>query len=445
VVSNLKKSLLALALGLVLILLQSCGGGGTSASPVSAVAASAFQYGYPLTELMRLCDANPSVNQFVFQTALTTAADRDIVNPNNDTLYGKACVYLGSSWVTITMPPANGRYMSMQVFDAYTNTLSYKDPSQIPTQGSQYVLHLAGSSSTGLPAGIPVIEVPTPYAFVITRTFVNNPSDLNAAIAAENTIVLTPNSTTIPSSTSTFAGTAAQQFFQKLSFYLAENPAPPSDAALVASFAAAGIHPTLTPSLSNISTDQLAAWESAYGSGFSNLDSSVSALGFVVRGGWIFPNASVSWANLDFGTNYLVRAVLARAGILAAPFSSNLYPSTFFDGNGTQLNGNVVHTLTLPAGSTPIDPRGFWSVTLTGIDEYFVPNAINRYSISNRTPGVQFNSDGGITFIIQCNDPGGTLSANWLPAPCGPYRLQMRMYMPTAAALGSSFTIPAVQ
>jgi hypothetical protein len=29
-----------------------------------------------------------------------------------------------------------------------------------------------------------------------------------------------------------------------------------------------------------------------------------------------------------------------------------------------------------------------------------------------------------------------------LPAPCGPFSLSMRLYMPTAAALDPSFTLP---
>lgn len=423
-------------------LVCACGGGsGTSVSaPVQSAADAAFQYGYPLTETMRGCDLYPNVNSLTYKSTLSTPNDTAVVRPNNDTLYASACVYLGASWVQISMPAANGRYMSLQVLDAYTNNVAVLDPNQIPAGGGQYVLHLNGSSSAGLPAGAPVIEVPTPFAYIICRTLVNGPADLAAANAAQNSITLAPDSTTSPSRPTVTGTTVAQDFFLKLRLRLAQNPPPASEASLVASFAAAGITPSLNPLLTNAIAEQQAAWETAYTQGLANLSAGIGYSGSVLNG-WIFSPPDIG----NPGTNYALRAVVARRGLFALPITAAFYPAAYVNQSGTTLNGLTSYTLHLPSTWPPVDPKGFWSLTMYDSNGFLVSNPINRYSISDRTPGIQFEADGSLNIYIQCTDPGGTRTANWLPAPCAPYDVHMRLYMPTATALDPGFTITALQ
>src|SRR6185369_17423414 len=96
----------------------------------------------------------------------------------------------------------------------------------------------------------------------------------------------------------------------------------------------------------------------------------------------------------------------------------------------------------LPRAWPPIDPGGFWSLTMYNADGFLVDNALHRYSISDRTPGIHREPDGSLKLYLQCTDPGGARSANWLPAPCGRFSATMRLYLPTAAALEPSFTLP---
>jgi hypothetical protein len=98
--------------------------------------------------------------------------------------------------------------------------------------------------------------------------------------------------------------------------------------------------------------------------------------------------------------------------------------------------------LQLPRGWPPIDPRGFWSLTMYDENGFLVENASKRYSISNRTPGIHVENDGSLKLYLQCKDPGGARTANWLPSPCGTFSATMRLYLPTAAALEPSFTLP---
>ncbi len=59
-----------------------------------------------------------------------------------------------------------------------------------------------------------------------------------------------------------------------------------------------------------------------------------------------------------------------------------------------------------------------------------VANPINRYSIGDRTAGLQLAADGSLTIYMQHESPGLDKESNWLPSPAGDFRRIMRMYQP---------------
>lgn len=71
-----------------------------------------------------------------------------------------------------------------------------------------------------------------------------------------------------------------------------------------------------------------------------------------------------------------------------------------------------------------------------------MPNAIDRYAISDHTSGAEVEAGGAFKIHPGCNDPGGSRSANWLPTPCGPYNTLLRPYLPTDAARAPAFSSP---
>ena len=80
-------------------------------------------------------------------------------------------------------------------------------------------------------------------------------------------------------------------------------------------------------------------------------------------------------------------------------------------------------------------------------DFFFVPNAINRYELSQRNKFAT-GSDGSIELYLQAEPPGEDREANWLPAPKGKFSLVMRLYDPTVTApsiLDGSWTPPGVK
>ncbi|MNO06325.1 hypothetical protein D3C81_2280610 [compost metagenome] len=59
------------------------------------------------------------------------------------------------------------------------------------------------------------------------------------------------------------------------------------------------------------------------------------------------------------------------------------------------------------------------------------------------TSGLKPDTDGSLTLLIQQERPSDT--ANWLPAPTGPFNLTMRFYGPGSSVLDGSYRLPAVK
>ena len=71
---------------------------------------------------------------------------------------------------------------------------------------------------------------------------------------------------------------------------------------------------------------------------------------------------------------------------------------------GQPLSSDHRYELHLPV-PPPVD--AFWSLTMYGVPEfYLVANPIQRYSIGDRTPGLQYGADGSLTIYMQKDSPG---------------------------------------
>ena len=111
------------------------------------------------------------------------------------------------------------------------------------------------------------------------------------------------------------------------------------------------------------------------------------------------------------------------------------------DGAGHKLSGQQDYIMHFPAGQLPPNDA-FWSLTMGDAQNHFVPNPINRYSVSDRS-GLVPNADGSVDIYIQNGAPPGHES-NWLPAPSGNFILWLRVYLPGAAILDGQYTVPPV-
>lgn len=142
------------------------------------------------------------------------------------------------------------------------------------------------------------------------------------------------------------------------------------------------------------------------------------------------------------GNGMLLRAAHAQLfpGPVVVPEEA-MYWWTRNDGAGSTLDGQYNYRLHFPAGGLPPN-EAFWSITMGDAQNHFVPNPIKQYSVSDRS-GLVPNADGSVDIYIQNTAPAGHES-NWLPAPMGNFILWLRVYLPGAAILERTYTVPAV-
>jgi hypothetical protein len=115
-------------------------------------------------------------------------------------------------------------------------------------------------------------------------------------------------------------------------------------------------------------------------------------------------NKPTGWSSMGdkvgaFGTDYNLRAMIAYLGLGANLNADAIYLTLTADSDGQPLNGANLYILHFDNGQTP-PARAFWSMTLYDAEGYFVPNAINRYAVGDRS-NLKKNADGSMDIYIQ--------------------------------------------
>jgi hypothetical protein len=144
-----------------------------------------------------------------------------------------------------------------------------------------------------------------------------------------------------------------------------------------------------------------------------------------------------------YGNDYLQRAFIAFAGLGALPPEEAIYPMAPLDSDGKPLTGASRYVLHFDKDQIP-PADAFWSLTMYGADQFFVANPIDRFAIGDRDK-LTFNADGSLDLYIQKDNPGADKEANWLPAPDGPFSMNLRLYLPRRPALEGSWIAPPVK
>jgi hypothetical protein len=147
-----------------------------------------------------------------------------------------------------------------------------------------------------------------------------------------------------------------------------------------------------------------------------------------------------------YGTEYLQRAFVTAIGLGANRPQDAVYPTSEVDGEGKPYSGANKYVLHFAKGQTP-PADAFWSLTMYDADYFFVPNKLNRYTLSSRFD-FKYAEDGSLDLYIQNDSPGKDKESNWLPAPKGKFVLMLRMYWPkekSSSILDGSWKPPAVK
>ena len=414
------------------------------AAYAATMAAPLVIAGYPLIETLRTCRLQTTatadtgygrapIGRLSFSEHAWTDADRDIVTPANDLLYFCGWLNLRDAPAVISVPASTGRYFVVELLDAYTENFLNLGVRNVDASGGRFALRGPGTSAPAI-AGTQPVDCPTDLVWLLGRVLVSGPDDLAAARAfmagfALECIGPCPLPACVAGWIDT--GDVALDFFANLSQGMAEFPAPRAAEDTRALAQSIGLVPG---GLEHMPPRQVEGLRAAHASAMAIIETHTRSQG---RKAWGYSTRLGKW-----GGNLLLRATTAMKGLGALAAEETIYALADFDHQGEPLVGARRYTLRFAVGGLP-PADAFWSVSLYGADRYFVANDIARHAVGDRTAGLAFDADGGLTIPIQHARPA-TRAANWLPSPTGPFYLILRLYHPKKEFLAGRYVIPPV-
>lgn len=439
---------------------------GVTPKEARAIARDAVIYGFPIVDNYRVLhsyfvdsggsDFKAPWNSLHNTDRVFTPQDKAIQTPNSDTPYSHLGADLRAEPLILSVPEVEpGRYYSLQFIDLYTFNFDYVGSRATGNGAGAYLL--AGPGWTGeTPPGIAkVIRSETELAFVMYRTQLFEPSDIENVrkvqagykVQTLSQFLGEPAPPPVPKLAFAQPLSPDQQrsslgFFDVLNYALQFCPVDPSEVETRARFGKIGVRPgepfdaaALPAEMRQAITDGMAdAWANFADFKRDEVDSGKrsSADGFGTR------------AFLQ--NDYMARMSSAVLGIYGNSKAEAYYPAYFVDAEGKPLDGTHDYVLRMaPDGIPPVN--AFWSLTA-----YVLPsgllydNPIDRYLInSGMLPGLKRDADGAITLRLQNRSPGEGKESNWLPIPAGPFYAVMRLYWPKPEAFNGGWTQPPLQ
>lgn len=384
-----------------------------------------------------------------------TSDDNAIITPNSDTPYSFLWADLRAEPLVLTAPKVeDGRYYSLQFIDLFTQNFAYAGTRTTGNSGGKYLLtgpDWKGETPPGISA---VYHSETEFAYVLYRTQLFGPADLDHVKAIQQGYQVQGLSAFLGTATPKAAPSVAwpepdpkmtesTSFFSYLNFLLQFAPAVPADSALRNRIARIGVKPGAPFDVTRLPPETQAALQGGIDDGWKDFA--------------VFKKDSLDTRKVDsgdlFGTRefihgrYLNRFAGAKLGIYGNSREEALYPAYFVDAANQRPDAST-HNYVLEFTKENMPPaQAFWSVTMyDGKDQFLVANPLKRYLVNSTMVG-QFKKDagGGFTIYVQHLTPGAQKENNWLPAPDGPFYLILRLYQPKPEAFDGRWERPALQ
>jgi hypothetical protein len=416
-----------------------------------SAAIDAYVYGYPLVtmELTRRNFTNVAapngksapMGYFVNVPKYPPASDKRVTAPNADTLYSTAWIDVGKEPYILHVPGEHGRFYLMPMLSGWTDVFADPGTRTTGTGAANFAITGPGWHGT-LPAGIKAeYKSPTNIVWVLGRTYsTGSPADYKAVNAIQAQYKLTPLSawghpytpprgvvhpewdTKRPVREQVDSMDGAS-YFRLLAELMKTNPPAAADAPMVATLAKIGLVPGQSFDPAKLSAAQSAAIQAAPG------PARESILGLLkevkLTNGWtVLANGMGA-----YGTDYRLRALVTAIGLGANRPQDAIYPVGQTDADGKPFDGANRYVLHFPAGQLPpVD--GFWSLTMYDGEYFFVPNKLDRYTLSARN-ALKKNADGSVDLYLQAGSPGAAKESNWLPTTQkGKFIPMLRLYWP---------------
>ena len=394
-------------------------------------------------------------NTFIHARQRLRPGGSRVVLPNNDTLYSNAWLDLTDhQGLVIDLPNMGDRYHVLGLMDFYTNPFAHLGTRLHGNRGGSFLITPPGWQGT-VPEAFKQtgrhVPAPTPWVWLIGRLLVDSDEDLPAVTALQDRMQIRSLSDWLeglparalrrPVAQGFNLPFSWRHFLHVVGDAMAHCPPEPQEALLTKPWQALGLGPGSAAGAPPLRPVLELAWDEATAAVLPMLDMPFDQLDCdQAHCGWA---PSIIPLSGRFDGDFLRRAVIARQAIGAVAPQEALYLRCESDADGQALHGEHAYRIRFEPGQLPpVD--AFWSITMYDArDGMLVENPIDRFSIGDRTPGLQADKDGGLTLCLQHRAPDDPAEhANWLPSPSGGFTVCLRAYLPHPDLLEGLFVLP---
>jgi len=414
-------------------------------------AVDVYIYGYPLvtmdmtrrqfTNVAAADAAHAPMGQILKLRTYPAVDNHAVTAPNADTLYTTAWVDVSSEPWIFSVPDMGDRYYLLPMLSGWTDV--FQVPGKRTTGGKAQKYAITGHGWSGtLPAGVTEYKSPTAMVWILGRIYcIGTPADYAAVHTLQDKFSLVPLSSygkpytpapgTVDANFDMKTGIRDQvdamsvnDYFNYLARLMKTNPPAAADAPMVEKMKAIGLEPG-----KDFDPSKLGAFDREAIKTVPKL-AQVKIMEYFKKAaepvnGWMYITKNIG----IYGTDYIQRALVTAIGLGANRPQDAIYPTSQKDSDGHEYDGaSKKYVMHFNKGDLPpVD--GFWSLTMYDKDYFFVPNPLNRYTLSARNK-FNMNPDGSVDLYLQADSPGKAKEANWLPAPKAQFIPMLRLYWP---------------
>lgn len=364
-----------------------------------------------------------------------------VTAPNADTLYTTAWIDVSQEPWILSVPDMGDRYYLLPMLSGWTDVFQVPGKRTTGGKAAKYAITGPGWSGT-LPEGVTEYKSPTGIVWLLGRIYcTGTPADYAAVHALQDKFSLVPLSsygkpyTPIPAPVDAsfdmktavrdqVDALSVNDYFNYLARLMKTNPPAAADGAIVEKMKAIGLEPG-----KDFDPSKLGAFDKEVIKTVPKV-AQVKIMEYFKKAaepvnGWMYLTKDIG----VYGTNYIQRALVTAIGLGANRPQDAIYPTSQKDGDGHEYDGaSKKYVMHFDKGQMPpVD--GFWSITMYDKDYFFVPNPLNRYTLSARNK-FNMNPDGSVDLYLQADSPGKAKEANWLPAPKAQFIPMLRLYWP---------------
>jgi len=364
-----------------------------------------------------------------------------VTAPNADTLYTTAWIDVTAEPWVFSVPDMGDRYYLLPMLDGWTNVFQVPGKRTTGGKAQKYAITGPGWSGT-LPAGVTEYKSPTGLVWILGRIYcTGTPEDYAKVHALQDKFSLVPLSsygkTYTPPPNEVDASfdmkkavrdqvdaLSVDDYFNYLAKLMKTNPPAPADAPMVEKMKSIGLEPG-----KDFDPSKLGAFDREAIKGVPKL-AQVKIMEYFKKAaepvnGWVYITHNIG----IYGTDYTQRALVTAIGLGANRPQDAVYPTSDKDTDGHDYDGaSNKYVMHFDKGQMP-PVNGFWSLTMYDATYFFVPNSLNRYTLSSRNKFVT-NPEGSVDLYLQADSPGKAKEANWLPAPKAKFIPMLRLYWP---------------